>query len=127
MYSNFIGPPDFVDDDNNHTVLIIEPDQKTILDLGLICKSAGTDFNVYFYHHNFDDLAWLEKAFNRANAVIINTDPTPLSYIKDRLVDHPKSYIYGPKNFLGAMKKLESAQQYFILYVQKQQKIGFST
>ena len=126
MYSNFISPPDFVDYTENHRILIVDAEKETIADLALMCKSAGSDFDVYVYDVRMDDLKWLEEAFNRSNVVIINTNPNELSPIKDRLIDHPKSYYYGPKNFLNRTRKIDAPQQYFVAYLQHQQQNGFN-
>jgi chlorite dismutase len=126
MYSNFISPPDFVSGNENHRVLIIDAEKETIADLALICKSAGSDFDIYVYDTDMDDLGWLQEAFNRSNVAMINTKPTALSPIKDRLTEHPKSYYYGPKNFLNQLKKIDAPQQYFVAYLQHQQQNGFN-
>jgi hypothetical protein len=128
MHSNFISPPDILELEQrqNHSVLVIDPNQKTVLDLGMICKTAGTDFDVYLYADIFDDLKWLETVFNLVDTVLINTEPSKISPIKDRLVEHQKAYHYGPKRFLSTAKHIKSAQEYFLLYIQNQQKIDLS-
>lgn len=127
MHSNFISPPDLLprDQRKNHSVLVIDPDQKTVLDLGMICKSAGTDFDVYLYADIFNNLNWLETAFNIVDVVLINTEPSGISVIKDRLAGHQKAFHYGPKRFINA-KHIKSAQEYFLLYIQNQQNIDLS-
>lgn len=128
MYSNFIGPPDLLPQDQrkNHSVLVIDPDQSTVLDLGMICKSVGTDFDVYLYADIFNNLSWLETVFNTVDVVLINTEPSGISMIKDRLVEHQKAYHYGPKRFINNHKTIKSAQEYFLLYIQNQQNIDLS-
>lgn len=128
MHSNFISPPEILKEDQrkNHSVLLIDPDKKTVLDVAMFCKSVGTDFDVYLYAEVFDDLVWLETAFNVVDVVLINTEPTKLSPIKDKLLFHQKSYHYGPKNFVRNNKKLQSVIEYFLFYIQSQQNLDLT-
>lgn len=126
MYCNFISPPAVLEKKQNHSILIIDPDEKTVKDLETICKSVGTDFDVYFYAAVCDDLQWLETAFNMVDVVLIDTIVSGISPIKDRLTAHPKCYHYGPKRFVNGAKHINSAQEYFLLYIQQQQNIDLS-
>ena len=98
--------------------MLIDPSQETVFEIGEICKSVGTDFDVYIYTHIFNDLNWLETAFNVVDTVLIDTQPSGLSPVKDRLINHQKAYHYGPKKFLHNFKNISSAQEYFLLYIQ---------
>jgi|TARA_B110000263_G_scaffold219481_1_gene206742 hypothetical protein len=116
MYSNFITPPDFIEDDN-HSVLLVDPSEADVVEISLLCKQVGTDFNVYIYLEQYDDLKWLEEGFNRSDAVCINTQPNEISKVKDQLVEHFKSHHYGPKRFLDINRRMDNPIEYFINYV----------
>lgn len=128
MNSNFICPPNIptINERKNHSVLLIDPTRNTVVEIGQLCKLVGTDFDVYLYTHIFDDLKWLETAFNVVDAVLINTDPTTISPVKDRLVFHQKAYHYGPKRFLDNDKSVVSAEEYFLRYIQAQQNLDLT-
>lgn len=116
MYSNFVTPPDFVEDDY-HTVLLIDPVESQVMDISLLCKSVGSDFNVYIYLDHYNNYKWLEEAFNRSDSVLINTVQNSCSQVKDKLVEHNKSYHYGPKRFFDNDRRIELPIEYFINYV----------
>jgi len=117
MYSNFITPPDFIENDL-HTILLIDPTEMEVQDTALICKNVGTDFNVYIYLEQYKDFEWLERAFNLSEAVIINTTSNELSKVKDQMVSHHKASYYGPKNFFGNNRRL-TPMEYLINYVRE--------
>ena len=120
MHSNFLTPPDHISDENLFTILLIDPSLDEVKSLGELCQVVGTDFNVYLYHADMEDLPWLETAFNLSNTVIINTASSKLSGIKDRLVAHPKAYYYGPKRFFDNDRMVRSPVEFIISYVQQQ-------
>ncbi len=120
MHSNFLTPPDHVEDRSLHTILLIDATDDEVKEVAELCQVVGTDFNIYLYHHGMEDLPWLEKAFNLSGTVLINSIPTTISVIKDRLVGHPKAFNYGPKNFFDNHRKIVSPVQYLITYVQRQ-------
>ena len=55
MYSNFITPPDLLDNSfNNYTVLLIDPTEDDFSNIALLCKNVGTDFDVYIYLEQYN-------------------------------------------------------------------------
>lgn len=111
-YTNFITPPDFVDE-QKHTVVLIDATEDTIQELANFCAASSTEFNVYIYNYTMHNPEWLKEAIDRASAIIINTDDTVLSPVKDRLAELAKSWHYGHKNFLTNTNRLESPINYF--------------
>jgi hypothetical protein len=119
MHSNFVTPPDIITA-KKHTVLLVDPVWQDIEAVAMICKTIGTDFNVYIYDETMNDIAWLNTVADKSDTVVINTEPTQCSPIKDKLADLDKSYYYGPKNFLSNTKRIANPQEYFINYARQQ-------
>lgn len=119
MHSNFVTPPDLIQK-SNHTVLLVDPVWQDIQAVAMLCKTIGTDFNVYIYDDGMNDIKWLHTVANIADTIIVNTEPSSCSSEKDRLVDNTKTHYYGPKNFLSNKKRLANPQEYFINYVRQQ-------
>lgn len=119
MHSNFVTPPDVVLE-SNHTVLLVDPEWQDIQAVAMLCKTIGTDFNVYIYDAGMNNTDWLNKSAELAHAIIVNTDPTSCSPVKDRLIDLSKTHYYGPKNFLTNKKRIANPQEYFINYARQQ-------
>lgn len=114
-YSNFILPPDFVEEEK-HTVLIIDPDWSDIEPIATFCKHTDQVFNVYLYNEVNQDQDWLSQAINVADVVIVNTHDSSISAEKDRLTNLSKTWYYGPKNFLVNKNKIEAPVDYFLQY-----------
>lgn len=112
VYTNFITPPDFIDEEK-HTVLLIDVDEAAVQNLAAWCKMSDYEFNVYLYNYTMNDLEWLGEAVSRAESIIIDTTPTELSAVKDRIAEMDKSYTYGPKNFLVNTKRIKNPLEYF--------------
>lgn len=86
MYSNFITPPDFVDDDL-HTVTVIDATVDEVESLARMCERSDEMYNVYLYKKEMNDLDWLQQAIARSAIVIVrSTDSIDLS---------DKVYCYG--------------------------------
>jgi hypothetical protein len=115
VYSNFVTPPDIVTDPK-HTVLLVDVDQVTVQKIAMFCQTADAEFNVYMYNTEMGDDNWFFKVTALADAIIVNTDTSELSPVKDRLAEMSKSYYYGPKKFLTNNKVLVSPLQYFQEY-----------
>ena len=113
MTTNFITPPDFVDDPN-HNILLVDTDPVDVETLAFLCAGHDESFNVYLYKADMEQVDWLNAAVERADAVIVNTDINDFSPIKDKLVDLTKTYYYGPKNFLNSTRKHATVLEYFI-------------
>lgn len=119
MYSNFVTPPDTVTEPK-HTVLLVDPSWADLQAVAMLCKTVGTDFNVYVYDAGMNNIDWLLKAASFSDAIVVNTDPSACSTNKDRLVDMPRAYYYGSKNFLSNKKRIANPQEYFIEYARQQ-------
>ena len=74
MTSRFITYPDIVDSDNNHPVLLIDPTQYNIEDIALFCKVSESDFDIYLYNHDLNDLEWLSEVSKRVNKILISAE-----------------------------------------------------
>ena len=108
-YSNFITPPDFVEDDF-HTVTVVDASPKDVELLGQIAKGTNNAYNVYLYHQGMDDTAWLAKAIEKSDAVIVNTsDP----YNNEDLCKNSNVYYYGSKTYITDATKVDTPFDYF--------------
>lgn len=119
MHSNFVTPPDFVSDPL-HTILLVDATPEELERVAMICKVIGTDFNVYAYRADMQNVEWLLEAALRADVIIVNTDPSDCSTLKDRLANRPNAYYYGSKNFLDNDRRIGNPQEYIIKYVGQQ-------
>ena len=111
--TNFITPPDFVDE-KNHTILLIDVDPVDVETLAFLCGSHNESFNVYLYKEDLNNLPWLAEAVTKADAIIVNTIPNHLSSIKDAYATYENAWHYGPKQFLKNTRKLNAAIEYFV-------------
>ena len=117
-YTNFVTPPDFVQEDK-YTVLLIDVSSFDVEQLAIWCKEAPIDFNIYLYSHDMEDIDWLRLAYARSKSVIINTEFTPLTPVKDRLVSDPKVWYYGPKNFVTNRSVIRYPAEFFVHLVKQ--------
>jgi hypothetical protein len=113
IYSNFVTPPDFVDEPK-HTVLLIDVFDDHVQSLGKFCKHTTAEFNVYLYNANMDDMTWFSQAVDRADVIIVNTVPNQFSPLKDIIAESPKAYYYGPKDNLKNTRRINNPIDYFI-------------
>ena len=113
MTTNIITEPDYVDD-QNHTVLLVDIATNDIETLAFLCSNHDEEFNLYCYQEPMNNVEWLKSVALRADAIIVNTEINALSPLKDRLVDSPKAYYYGPKNFFNNNRKYNNVLDYFI-------------
>ena len=119
MYSNFITPPDFVDD-QLHTVTVVDGTLEEIELLGRMCQGSDESFNIYLYRSEMNDIKWLEQAAERSDAVIVNAarhEP----YL-DFLCSLEKTFYYGPNTFISTANKVDTVFQYFAQRYHKQNK-----
>ena len=113
MTTNIISPPDFVDDPN-HSVLLVDVSYDDLATLAHLCSVHDESFNIYWYPSFANNIDWMNSVALRADAIIVNTEINEFSPIKDRLVDAPKTWHYGPKNFLNNSRKYHNVLDYFI-------------
>lgn len=117
IYTNFITPPDFLDEPNKHTVLMIDVGEPDVESLAFWCKEKAMDsFNVYLYNYTMTDGTWLLEAIKRADSIIVNTDETAISSTKLRVIEMSKSYYYGPAQAIDNKNMLRTPLEYFINY-----------
>lgn len=111
-YSNFITPPDFVDDDFP-TVTIVDAIPDDIEMLGRMAKEHHESFNFYLYHQGMNDKDWLNEAIARSTAVIVNTN----DFDNEELCVKDNVYYYGPKVYVSEANKVHTLFDYFALRV----------
>jgi len=118
-FSTIATPPDFLVDANpDHTILIVDAEWSDIEDFALYLKTSTKSYGVYVYHYQMNDTAWLEEAASLSSVVIINTDPTPLSPIKDKLVLSSEAFYYGSKRFLMSSLRIKKPIDWLIQHEQ---------
>lgn len=116
-FSNLITPPDFIEPSARHSVLLIDPEWADVENIALFLKTSKNSFDVYLYREQeMKDTEWLTSAITRVDAVVINTDTTEISLIKDKLAVEPTSWYYGSKNFLMNKNRVEKPIDYFVQY-----------
>ena len=113
MATNFITLPDFVDEPH-FNILLVDVDASDIENLAYLCSNHDESFNVYLYHVDHNDTLYLNRCADRANAIIVNTTDNSLSSIKDHFIDMPKTWYYGPKNFLNNPRRINNVVDFFI-------------
>ena len=119
MHSNFITPPDFVDE-KLHTVTVVDATPEEIEILGRMCQGSDEMFNIYLYRSEMNNTNWLEQAVERSDAVVVNTNTVGL--YTDYLCSQDKTFYYGPKTFISKANKVETPLQYFALRYHQQNK-----
>ena len=113
-YSNFITPPDVINEEK-HNVLLIDAGEEQVQTIAEWCQQANSEFNVYVAEASMlPAVDWLKQVVQTADAIIVNTVPNQLSPAKDRLAELHKSWYYGPKRFLGNNKTVTGPLEYFI-------------
>lgn len=113
MTTNFVTPPDFVDDPN-HTVLLIDADPVDAETLAHLCAGHDEAFNIYLYKADMHQLSWLDIAVLKADVILINSEENNISPIKDKIATLSKSFHYGPKHFLNNTRTIANVYEYFI-------------
>jgi hypothetical protein len=108
MYSNFITPPDFVEEDF-HTVTCIDISDDDLLLLGKACQNINISYNVYLYKSSMNDDNWLQKAISRSKNIIVNLDNE--ENIKYCQFDN--AYCYGHEAFLCPAVFIDNPLIYF--------------
>ena len=114
-YSNFITPPDFVDE-KKHTVLLVDVLDDQVQSIGMFCKYSEAEFNIYLYNETINDMTWFSKAVELADAIVVNTIPNSFSPLKEIIAETDKAYYYGPKTSLKNPRKINNPIDYFIEY-----------
>ena len=115
-YSNFITPPDFVDE-AKHNILLIDVHSQHVQNLGTYLMTCEKYFNIYLYNYEMGNAEWFGDVRNRVDAMVINTEANMFSSTKDMLAELPISWYYGPKGFLKNNRQINSPLDYFTQYV----------
>lgn len=114
MHSNFITPPDFVNDDN-YSVLVIDATWDEVETIALWCQSASNQcYNVYLYNDLMDDREWLSQAISCSNAIVMNTVESNCQEVKNTLVKDSRMWYYGPSRYLANTNRLEKPLDFFV-------------
>ena len=113
MHSNFITPPDFVDNDLP-TVLVVDAAWDDVETLALYCQNTTYVYNVYLYQDVMFDTDWLQKAAEKAHAIIINSEASACSQEKNQFLRDSRTWYYGPNRYLGNSNQLPSLIEFFI-------------
>ncbi len=94
MHSNFITPPDLVE-----TVLVINATEEQIKFCADACRDSGRVYNVYFYHTDMKDHAWLADVVQRSDVIL-----------QDSAAEAP---VLCPTVKFGSNQELKQPQDYF--------------
>lgn len=115
-YSNIVTPPDLVTD-SKHTVLLIDAESDDVNSLGLYLKQSTAAFNVYLYNQSMGNLEWMALVGDRAHAIVVNSVENGFSEVKEKLIDLPNCYYYGPKSFNTSTRQITTPLDYFAEYI----------
>jgi hypothetical protein len=110
--TNFITPPDFVDEPK-HTILLIDADPVDVETLAFLCGSHNESFNVYLYKEDLNNLEWLSRAAYIADTIIVNTITNGLTSTKESFGALEKTYHYGPVTY-NEQRKHQTVLDYFV-------------
>ena len=113
MHSHIITPPDFVDDELP-TVTVIDASWDDIENIALWLQSTDARYNVYVYNDIMFEDEWLDQAVERSHVIIINSEESGCTKIKNRLLKDPRTWYYGPNRYLGNPNQLNHPIDYFI-------------
>jgi hypothetical protein len=113
MPSNIITPPDFVENENTN-ILIIDAELGDIENITLYLQTCFQYYNVYLYRDVMLDPDWLTRAIQLASSIIINTEESACQSAKNQLLQDPRTWYYGPQQFLGNRQKLSRPLEYFL-------------
>lgn len=112
-YTNFVTPPDTVTD-KQHTVLLMDVSEEHVQQIAHWCKQARDTYNIYLYHAGMSDPEWFKYMMLNTDAMIINTEDSDLSGLKDRAAESSRSWYYGPRNFLTNAQRIQTPLEYFL-------------
>ena len=113
MHSNFVTPPDFVDNDLP-TVFLIDASWDDVENLALFCQTSKHCYNVYLYNDIMFDEEWFEEAARRSQTIIMNSEKSGCTPQKNKLLKDSRTWYYGPNHYLGNNQQLKSPIDYFI-------------
>lgn len=109
MHSNFITPPDFVDE-KLHTVTVVDATDDDLQLLVRMCQHSDEMYNIYLYKSEMNDIEWLNRSVEISDAVIVNLDLTKNQWV----CNSEKSFYYGEIPFISPAKRVENILHYFV-------------
>jgi hypothetical protein len=112
MHSNIITPPDFINDENTQ-ILIIDPDWNDVDTLSLWLQNTAKTYNIYVYTDVMMEPEWLESAIGLAHVIILNTQDSACTPIKNKLIKDSRTWYYGPHRYLGNTRQIADLIEYF--------------
>ncbi len=108
MYSNFVTPPDWIDE-AKHTVTVVAATPSEIELLWQVAQQGSVDYNFYLYHADMNSPDWLQKAMARSQAVIVNAD----HWHNSDIYNQSNLFYYGKQLILSPAHKINSLLDYF--------------
>jgi len=108
MHSNFITPPDFVDEPLV-TVTVVNATLDEVELLARMCENTDPQYNIYLYRSEMNDSEWLQKAIELSEAVIVNATTPDF----DDICDLEKSFYYGDRDIISRATKIPTVLHYF--------------
>lgn len=102
--SRFITYPSTVKRAQDHTVVLIDATVADIENVGMFCKSADKDYDIYLYRSDLDDLQYLGYVVSQSDRVLINET-------SDVYVQNSKQVAK-----FGDHQDIASALDYFMVY-----------
>lgn len=115
MHSNFITPPDFVDDEPLSTITVVNATLDELELLARMCEGSDVQYNIYLYRSEMNDTDWLRNAIKRSESVIVHTIDPELDWV----CDSEKSYYYGDRVIITRAAQIKNSIHYFALKEQK--------
>jgi hypothetical protein len=70
--SRFITYPSTVEKSNNYTVVLVDATETELAQLERFLKVSISNFDVYLYQSNTEDLKWLDYVDQRADYTLVN-------------------------------------------------------
>lgn len=114
--SYFITPPDFVDNCNKN-ILLIDVADIYVQSIMQLCQTTLDSLNVYLYHCDMESnesyKAWINKAVELSDAIILDPTESDLSPLKNSLRKLNKTYVYGANVDCDDVNVLTLPTQYF--------------
>ena len=111
MHSNFITPPDFVDEPLT-TITVVNATLEEVELLARMCENTDPQYNIYLYRTEMNDRAWLDKAVELSEAVIVNATTSEF----DDLCDLENAYYYGDRDLIIRILRLDVLRILFWVY-----------
>jgi hypothetical protein len=113
MHSNFITPPDFVDEPLT-TVTVVNATLDEVELLARMCENTDPQYNIYLYRSEMNDREWLQKAIELSEATIINAATTDFDDFDD-ICDLENVYYYGDRELISRATRIPTLLHYFVL------------